>query len=387
MTNQNAIARATATIVNVPALRTCAWSGGATSGCTRTIVEIETADGLVGLGEAPGDGAGALIASRLAERMIGVSALHRSTIRRLCVGDHRDFGSLYDPVRALAYGGIEMALWDIAAKRLEAPLYDALGGAVRPAAHFSAYAYSVDCADGYAEADVPNEMAAIARASIQSSGSSMFEFKVGRHSMARDIETVFAVRDSVGRDVALGVDANMAFSPTEARRFFEATREARLANIEEPVATLAEMERLRRDFGVPISTHCTDFDALAAYPLIEGVVGDLHGDGGLSANLAMAEVAQRFGRHYWLRSCQELGVAFAAFCHVGMVSREMTRPMQTLINWVEHPLTLGPAWRVEGGCVTPPDKPGLGVELDRDAVAHYHDRYRQEGPLTYYDKP
>jgi glucarate dehydratase len=387
MNDPNGIARVKATVVNVPALRTCAWSGGATTGCTRTIIEVETADGLVGLGEAPGDGAGALIASRLAARITGLSVLERSSVRRLCVGDHRDFGALWDPVRAFAYAGIEMALWDILAKRLGAPLHAVLGGAVRPAAQFSAYAYSVDTADGYAEAEVPSVMAEIARTSLAESGSSMFEFKIGRHSLDRDIETIYAVREAVGPGIALGVDANMAFSPTQARRFFEATREARLANVEEPVATLAEMERLRRDFGVPISTHCTDFDALGAYPLIEGVVGDLHGDGGLAANLVNAQVAQGFGRQYWLRSCQELGIAFAAFCHIGMASKAMTRPAQTLINWVEHPLTAGPRWRVSEGGVVPPSTPGLGVELDQDALAHYHDRYRREGPLTYYDKP
>lgn len=386
MDGSNAIARITATAVNVPALRTCAWSGGATDGCTRTIVEVETRDGLIGLGEAPGDAAAQLIARRIGERILGASALNRAFVKRAATGDHRDFGSLYDPVGAFAFAGVEMALWDIAAKRLGVPLYEALGGAVRPAAQFTAYAYAVDCTAGYTEAEAPVLMAEIARTSIRTSGSSMFEFKVGRNSLACDIATVYAVREAVGPDIGLGVDANMAFTPAAARRFLEATRDARLANVEEPVSTLAEMQRLRRDFGVPISTHCTDFDALAGYPDIEGVVGDLHGDGGISANLSMANLAARFGRQYWLRSCQELGIAFAAFCHVGMAAKEMTRPGQTLIDWIEHPLTQSAPWKVRDGGVAPPDRPGLGVELDRDALDHYHGRYLREGALTYYDR-
>lgn len=387
MSDPNSIARIKATVVNVPSVRTCAWSGGAATGSTHTIIEVETRDGLVGLGEAPGDAVGPVIADRLADRLLGLSALERSVVRKKCVGVHRDFGALWDPLRALAYAGIEVALWDILAKRLGVPLYVALGGAVRGAAQFTAYGYSIDLAEGHAEAEVPALMAQFARASIAESGSSMFEFKIGRHAIDCDISTVFAVREAVGPNVELGVDANMALTPAQARRFFEATREANLANVEEPVATLAEMERLRRDFGVPISTHCTDFDALHAYPLIEGIVGDLQEDGGIAANLVKAQLAESVGRQYWLRSHQELGVAFAAFCHVGMASLEMTRPSQTLIDWIEHPLTLGPRWRVKDGGVTPPAEPGLGVELDHDALAHYHDRYRSEGPLTDYDRP
>jgi glucarate dehydratase len=382
----NVICRLSATVVNVPSLRPCAWSGGVASGCTRTLIEVETRDGLVGLGEAPGDAPARLIENRIGTRIRGRSALDRSGIRDICIGGHRDFGSLHDPVSTFAFAGIEIALWDILAKRLGIPLYVALGGAVRERAPFGAYAYTVDLSQGYTEADVPGLMAGVARTSIADTGARIFEFKIGRHSLQCDIETTLEVRQAIGPDVLIGVDANMALTVDRARAFIEATRDARLSNIEEPVATLAGMEQLRRDYGIPVSCHCTDFDALRGFPSIDSAVGDLHADGGIAANLVLAELATRFGRRYWLRSCQELGVAFAAFCHLGMACREISRPAQTLINWVEHPLTRGARWCVRDGGVTPPDTPGLGVELDRAALAEYHQRYRNEGPLTYYDR-
>lgn len=381
------IAAITATTINLPATRSSAWSGGATSGATRSVIEIETTDGMRGLGEAPGDAACSLINSRLSPRLIGLSVLDRAAAYAICTGGHQDFGTLWDPTRAFAFGAIEMAMWDITAQCLGVPLYQALGGAVRKAAPFSAYAYTVDLADGYSEAEVPAVMAQIATAAIARTGAEMFEFKIGRHGLECDIATVLAIRDALGPDVALGVDANMGLTIAQARRFFDATRSARLANVEEPVASLAEMARLRTDFGVPISTHCTDFAALAAYPCIDGVVGDLHGNGGIAGNLITARIAQACGRQYWLRSAQETGIAFAAFCHVGMACPEMTRPAQTLIDWVEHTLTLGAPWQVQNGGVTPPARPGLGVELDRAALAEYAARYTAEGPLSYYDRP
>ena len=65
---------------------------------------------------------------------------------------------------------------------------------------------------------------------------------------------------------------------SESRRAAAAT--IRLANIEEPVASLAGCERLRGEFGVPVSTHCYDLDAISAYPLIDSVVSDIHLHGG-----------------------------------------------------------------------------------------------------------
>ena len=58
-------------------------------------------------------------------------------------------------------------------------------------------------------------------------------------------------------------------------------------------------------------------------------------------------------------------------CHIGINRVEIDRPSQALINWVEDDLILGDTWLVRKGGVRPPDKPGLGVELDRKALEKY----------------
>lgn len=115
-------------------------------------------------------------------------------------------------------------------------------------------------------------------------GASLFEFKVARlPSVDCDIRTVHEVREAVGPEVEIAVDANMSYDREQARRFIAKTKTANLANIEEPVASLSETARLRDDFGIPVSTHCTMLDALAAYPAIDSVVIDLHAIGGIEA--------------------------------------------------------------------------------------------------------
>ena len=58
-------------------------------------------------------------------------------------------------------------------------------------------------------------------------------------------------------------------------------------------------------------------------------------------------------------------------CHLGMAFPDLERPSQTLIDWMTDDLILGEPWLLSDGGVRPPEKPGLGVELDREAVARY----------------
>ena len=97
------IERVTATTVSVPATRTCTWAFGRSYGHTRTIVQVYARGGLVGIGEAPGDGAAQVISGRFAPKLVGISALEHQTVRRACLGLHRDFGYLADPSAAIAY--------------------------------------------------------------------------------------------------------------------------------------------------------------------------------------------------------------------------------------------------------------------------------------------
>lgn len=347
---------------------------------------MATKDGLVGLGEAPTDKVAGLIAGRFADRLKGINAAETASARLACLGAHRDFGYLADPLSEMAFAAVEVALWDILGQRLGLPLFRLLGGPVRERAPFVAYAYTVDLADGYGEADVPKVMADIARRSVAETKAAIFEFKIGRHSVGCDVATVHAIRDAVGPSVGLAVDANLAMSVDAARRFLAGAGSA-LCTVEEPVATLAEMERLREDFGVPVSTHCTDVEKLKAYPRIDCIVGDLNVDGGIGPVMKLAYAMRGMGKRFWLRSNGETGIAWAALCHLGMASIEMERPAQSLMNWCEDDLVEGETWAVRDGGVRPPERPGLGVSLDRAALKHYAALHAKRGAFSRYDAP
>jgi len=346
-------------------------SQGTRTHIASTIIEVETDAGGVGLGETRGDWASAIINKQLAPKLIGLPVAERQTAKRACLPRHLDFGFVDQMLLVSAFSGIEMALWDLLGKALGLPLYRLLGGPVRPRSTFAAYAYNVDLAEGYTEAQVPSIMARLAEQMIKETASTLFEFKIGRHSVACDIATVNAVRQAIGPDVQLAVDVNMVFTLEEARRFFDGVAAAGLANVEEPMPALADVERLRKEFGVPVSTHCPNLDALRPYPMIDSVVSDLNYHGGIEGTIEMIQAVSLAHKRFWLRAMWELGIAWAAMCHLGMVRLELDRPAQALIHLAQDDLILGDPWLLRDGGVLPPDRPGLGVELDREALQRF----------------
>ncbi|MDP6787918.1 MAG: mandelate racemase/muconate lactonizing enzyme family protein [Rhodospirillales bacterium] len=361
-----------ATPVHVPVTRIAAFSKLKLTHVKSTIVEVETASGVVGLGEARGDWGARIINQCFADAIVGLPADDRRAVRDACLAKAPfDYGyPEYLPERS-AFAAIEEALWDIAGKEAGVPLYRLLGGAVRERAPFVAYAYAVDPDEGRSDAEIARVMADIAASSVNKTGASMFEFKVGLHSPACEIGVVRAVREALGPDVDISVDANMGFSVEQARRFLAGVADQRLANIEEPVAGLGAIERLRAEFGVPVSTHCVDLDALGRYRGIDSVVSDPQLMGGIGEVIELAIGVRALNKRFWLRARWELGIAWAVMCHLGMARPELNRPSQALIDWVEDDLILGDTWLVTNGGVRPPDAPGLGVELDRAAMKRY----------------
>src|SRR5690606_15147647 len=201
-------------------------------------------------------------------------------------------------------------------------------------ARYVSYEYAIDPHDGAREDEVPRLMAENAARSLAEQGTTYLEFKVGVYSVDCDIATFHAVRERLGPSVEIGVDANMAWDLDTARRFVRGVASARLGNLEEPVADLGQMAALSRETGVPVSTHCFQLDALRAHPDIEGVVVEPHALGGMLPMRSFVSQVAALGRRPWFRSVWELGISWAAMCHMGLAFAELARPSQSLFNWI-----------------------------------------------------
>jgi len=377
-----------ATPVSVPTTMACAWSLGVGFGVTRTVLELGTDEGPVGLGECGTSSVAALLGGKLGLQLIGLPVSDLAAAARICGYDSRHHGSISDPSLPKAYAAIEMAMLDLQGKAAGLPVFRLLGGAVRPKAEFGAYRYACHReTSGLAEKDVPAASAAAAAQAVAATGAGIYEFKIGRYSVDTDIESIRAVRAALGPDRVLGVDANQALTIDETRRLLRGLVGVRLDWFEEPVASLKEMTRLHGEFPhVALSGHCTDPEKMEFYPAIEGVVGDLHIQGGLRGLARSAAIFHALGHQFWQRSCLELGISWAAMVHVGMACPEISRGSQSLIDHMEDDLILGPPWLLSQGGVAAPEKPGLGVELDRAALDRYAETFRRQGEMTFFDQ-
>jgi glucarate dehydratase len=369
-----------ATAVNIPLRSPARMSAGANDYSTRTIIEVETDSGISGLGEASYAFAADIIVREFAPALIGLDPCDAAALRRHCLPDTLDYGTPLLKVRLAAWGGLDLALWDILGKVAGLPVYQILGGTVRERAPFTAYAYSPPDAE-----TAPIVMAAIARDAVISTGASIFEFKLGVHGTGVDIETVIAVHEALDGMADIAVDANMGMTYADARWLLREVAPM-LENIEEPVASLDQMERLASDFNVNVSSHCTDVGTLLRYPHID-VVPTLDACGGITGVRRLAQVLGGLGHQVWLRSHAEAGIGWAAITHLGMSTLELVRPAQSLIDLIADDLIVGETWFVRDGGVRAPVTPGLGVSIDRKALDECHIRFQQLGEFPAFPAP
>jgi muconate cycloisomerase len=334
------------------------------------LVKILTDEGIVGLGEVsstPGWSgedqvtAAHFIADYLAPRLVGEDPTDLTRLTRKLAG----------PVAANPFtkAGLEMALWDILGKVADLPLYRLLGGAVR---EFVPTKYSVS---GLAPARAA-EIAAWAVAQ----GFTTMKVKVGLDP-EEDVARVRAVREAVGPQVRLGVDANGGWAPRVAIGMVRRLEEFDVFFVEQPVAPLdvAWLADVRAHARVPIMADesvATPQDALA---LIRAGAADvlslyLGKGGGIGAARSVAAVAEAAGIACTIGSNLELGIGNAAMIHLALATPAIAAeefPCDILSPFFYEDDLLAEPLPITGGRADRLEKPGLGVELDEAKVARY----------------
>ena len=184
----------TATPINLRLEAPYAWVFGELDGFSPTIVEVETEDGLIGLGEAPTPAAAAIINDVLAPRLVGRDAFDIAGAENVCLPYWTGVQSINDRTRITAFGAIEMALWDLRGKAWNQPLYQLLGGAVRKDIPFTDY-FSLrgDGTDVKGEKS-PEEVADYCVELNERFGTTFFEGKFSTHDPKISLKMVELIR-------------------------------------------------------------------------------------------------------------------------------------------------------------------------------------------------
>ncbi len=208
------------------------WSQRVVDRRQATICVISTDEGIQGLGEALYYGGSAKVAASLikdacAPLIMGKDPLDTAVIWDFIYNWTRDQGMKGVTISALS--AIDIALWDIKGKALGLPIHKLLGGSYRNRAH--AYATGL-----YEPQNVPSVVDALVEEALgyKAEGFFAMKIKVG-YGIETDLKYIKAIREAVGKDIILMMDANHAYNATEAIRL---AREAEAYDIywfEEPV--------------------------------------------------------------------------------------------------------------------------------------------------------
>ena len=353
-----------------PELAIRSGRGGAHTVSPFLLVRVHTDEGIVGLGEA------SCTPRWSGEDQVTGAHLIRTYLEPLLVGENPlEVAKLTQKFR-LAFAAnyftkaaVEMALWDIAGKAANKPVYALLGGKVR---EFVPTKWSVSGVE-------PERAAEIARWAV-AHGFRAMKVKVGAEAEA-DVARVGAVREMIGPHVKLGVDANGGWSPAGALPAIARLREHRIYFVEQPLPPedIHELLSLKKSIGLPVVADESLYTLQDARTLAHLHAADVFSiyvgkAGGIGPARAIAEFAATAGIKGTLGSNLELGVGSAALVHLALATRgiaaeefpcDIIGPFYYEDDIVRTPLPIKP------GEARANELPGLGVELDEEKVNRY----------------
>jgi L-alanine-DL-glutamate epimerase-like enolase superfamily enzyme len=341
---------------------------------TVILTEVSTDEGLTGLGEAMvvvGPEVTKTIIDSAKPAVVGRDPLSLQVLMKELYGRF-NLAHFSPQAGNWALIGIEMALWDIVGKCCGQPLHNLWGGAFRTQIPYRGDVAFTD----------PEDMAEQAKGLV-SRGFMTLGFKVG-FGDDEDVEAVRAVREAVGPDVEIRVDANQSWMPGEAIRVINKMAKYDLQYVEQPVSmhNLDAMVRVRESVSVPIASHESSWTFYRVLDLVKANAADViyvdpRFDAGFAGARKTAAIAEAASIPLVAHGYQQLGVSTAAIMHLIAACPGFIYANQGGYPGLADDILKGGKMKFTGECLRLPDAPGIGVELDPDKVAQY---------AAYYDR-
>ena len=352
------------------------WAQGVLEGANVVLVEVESDAGMVGIGESLGAPTGAATVSilqRAAQPMIGQSPFDIARLTRqayqanfaaIGTGNTPRFGN-----QMLA--GLEMALWDLVGKACGQPVHRLLGGALRDEIQYF----------GFLQGDTAAELAAHARELVEAECPVIY-LKIGRGE-AIDLANTAAVREAIG-DRRLRLDANEAWDPMTAKRMIHKLAPFDPEFIEQPTPSqsLEGLAQVKQASAIPIAADQAVFTAFDVYEVCRRQAADvivlgLHEAGGLLGLKKAATVAETAAINICVHGVFETGITTCAANQAAATIPNLDDGNQIMPQLLVEDIVAAPDLTPVAGRLPVFDGPGLGFELDRDAVARAVERSGQ----------
>jgi glucarate dehydratase len=355
----------------------------------RTIVEVETDTGLIGLGEMGGGGESAVSAIlALKAYLVGRDPVRLEEMRFLLANPT---ASLYNN-RTQLVAAIEFACLDLLGQSWGVPVCDILGGRLRDRVMFASYLFfRYAASDGAGTIRTIDQVVSHARALKAVHGFTTHKMKGGVFPPDYELECYRAIAAAFPGD-RFRFDPNGVWTTEQAIRFGRAIEDLDNDYLEDPVFGLAGMRSARERLRVPLATNTVvvTFEQLAANVLdraVDVILLDTTFWGGMRACVKAAGVCDTFQLGVAVHSSGELGIQLATMLHLAAVVPNLSFAADAHYHHLEDDVIVGGKLRYESGAIRVPDGPGLGVRLDRSKLEKYEDLYRELGPYAYDQDP
>lgn len=382
----------------------------------RTILEIVTEDNISGISEIPGTKDIDAALAEAGELLVGKDVFQLNEIKQILVAHFgtdsaTDRGEAPWDQRKLVhiFSAVEVACLDIIGKVTGRPIVDLLGGKMRDRVPFAAYlfykyegaggelAFNIDPnAQGWAAARQasalnPAEIVAQAKAMCKEFGFQSIKLKGGAFEPRQEVDAIIALNEAFGPDVPLRLDPNAIWKLETALQYGREL-EPYLEYLEDPVRGQENMAVVKKALKIPLATNmCTtsfgDIPKSIALGSEDIILSDHHFWGGLRASMTLSGICDTFGRGLSMHSNSHLGISLAAMVHLGAALPRMDYVLDTHYPWQSDEVIVGGRIKIEDGSVAVPEGPGLGVELDRVALAKLHQNYLNCGLTRRDDEP
>jgi glucarate dehydratase len=379
-----------ATTVSVPLEAPLRHANGCHWGrFVRTIVEVQTDDGRIGLGEMGGGGESAEAGIRaMKSYLVGRDPAQLEEIRFLL---SNPTASLYNNRSQMA-AAIEFACLDLVGQAWGVPVCDILGGRVRDRVAFASYVFFRYAAtDGSGTVRTIDQLVRHARELKSTHGFTTHKLKGGVFPPDYELECYRALVAALPGD-RFRFDPNAVWSVGQAVRFGRAIEDLNTDYLEDPVFGLAGMRHVREKLSLPLATNTVvvNFEQLAANVVqraVDVILLDTTFWGGIRPCVKAAGVCETFQLGVAVHSSGELGIQLATMLHLGAVVPNLSFAADAHYHHLEDDIIEGGKLAYENGAIRVPTAPGLGVKLDRKKLAKYEALYRQLGSYPYDQDP
>ncbi len=341
-------------------------------------VKVETDDGTYGWGEAytqtDRDTSIAAHVDRLGHYLVRRSPFNIKHFSQVAYDDFSAKRGAMDFWSALS--AIEQALWDIVGKTLGAPVYDLLGGACRDKVRVYANGWSD-------ETETPDEYADAAKQMVQRGFTAIkfdpfpgpWRLYISRDDEAKAVETVHAVRDAVGPDIDLLIEVHRRLAPMHAVRVARAIEDVDPFWFEEPcpVENLDALAEVRSQIDMPVVAGETLYTKAAFRELFEKravdiINPDVCNTGGILETKEIAAMAEPYYVGVSPHNYNSVGIALASTVQVSAcIPNFVITEYWVNFEPVVDDIVVQP-FEVEDGYIRLPEEPGLGMDLDEDAL-------------------